>query len=382
LNTEGDSELQEKEASFADYIHILIKWRKLVVTNFIIVAILSVIISLLLPKWYKSTSLIMPPSQSTFPGFTSTISELPLSFMGLGLGPGSEELDLYIAILKSRTVAENVISKFELIDKYGVENMEEAVEAFSSNVFFEVQDEGTVSISVLDKDQESVHKIANYFVEELDRTNQRLATHQARNNRIFIERRVADTEKKLKEVENSMKEFQEIHTAINIETQTEEAIRAAAGIKVNIMMLDVKIGVLEKSVSKSHPELLKSKLELSELQKRYDLMRFGGEEPTEKDIFPPFTEIPELGIEYIRLLREVEIQNEILKFLLQEYEQAKIQEAKDTPTVQILDVAVRPEKKARPRRALICFSSTFAVLLLTWIWIIFKEGYENQQKPV
>ncbi|MBL7074158.1 hypothetical protein ISS37_02820 [candidate division KSB1 bacterium] len=370
--------METKEITLTDYWRVIWKRRKLIVITVLSISFISAGISLILPKWYKATAVIMPPVKETMPGLSSMISQLP--FGGFGIGGVSEETDTYLAILKSRTVTESVIKKFNIIEKYEAKNMEEAVKSFRKNAHFMVEDEGTISIGVLDKDQELVPHIANFFMEELDRTNKRLATERARNNRLFIEKRVNETEEKLAEMEDRVREFQEKYSAIDIDTQTEEAIRAAADLKARIITLEVEIGVMEKSVSKSHPDLLRFKTELSELQKKFNSMRFGGEENSREDIFPPFSEIPEIGLKYVRLLRDVEIQSKLLEYLIPEYEQAKIQEAKDTPTVQVLDRAVKPEKKYKPKRSIIVLFYSFLSFVFILAYILFKPAFVSFYK--
>jgi len=163
-------------------------------------------------------------------------------------------------------------------------------------------------------------------------------------------------------------------------------ITAAAELKAQITAKEVEADLMAKYVGKSHSDYIRLENELRVLRRKYDEFKYGTEaqklpvgalDEQEKDLFIPVDKVPDLGLRYVRLFREVTLQEKILEFLLPQYEQARIQEAKDTPTVQILDRATLPERKARPKRALIVLLATFFVLVLSATYALLKERLET-----
>jgi uncharacterized protein involved in exopolysaccharide biosynthesis len=381
---EGETRaLVEGEINFLDYAKILWKWKKLIIINVIIVTFFSTVISLIMPKAFKSSTALMPPVSESGVGILGALSNLP---MGSFLSKADDETMSFIAILKSRTVMENVIDKHDLVYYYGVENIEEALKSLENNVQFEVEDEGTIRISTNvatnwfhPEEEEEIAKklsadIANYFVEQLDVVNKGQKTQQASFQRMFIGERYRQNIEDLKNAEDRLKTFQEKHKMVSLQEQTKAAIETAATIKGQILSNEVQLGVMKSTLNPGHPDIERVRKEIEELQLQLREMNYGHEtsQSNQDKLFPVFSEVPELGVQLLRLKRDVEIQNTLFIFLTQQYEEAKIQEAKDTPTVQVLDWAVEPEKKDKPRIKLILLASV-ALSFMGSIFYIFLK---------
>ena len=251
--------------------------------------------------------------------------------------------------------------------------------ALSKNTNFQVLDEGTIEISVSlktdwfhsEKSEENFKnlcsKMALFFVTELDILNKSLKTEQASFHRKFIGQRYEQNLKDLENAEDSLKSFQEKHKMVALNEQTSAAIDAAASIKAQMLSNEVKLGVMLGALNPTHPDIENIKKENYELSKKMNELEHVTVIGLEKsNLFPVLAEIPELGVELIRLKREVEIQNTLFVFLTQQYEEAKIKESKDTPTVQILDYPkFQPEKwTKRVITVLICLFISFFVNIL------------------
>ena len=292
-----------------------------------------------------------------------------------------------IAILKSRTLSEKAIKNFDLINFYGVQNIDKALIALSENTNFNVLDEGTINISVSLKtdwfhSEESENRakklcadMALFFVTELDKLNKSLKTEQASFHREFIGERYKKNLSDLKNAEDSLKIFQEKHKMVALNEQTSAAIDAAATIRAQMLSNEVKLGVMLGALNPNHPDIENVKMENVELNKKMTELEYGGEliGSEKSNLFPVLSDIPELGVKLIRLKREVEIQNTLFVFLTQQYEEAKIKESKDTPTVQILDYPMIPELKSAPKRmiiVLICMIISFFINVL----VVLRRG--------
>lgn len=360
-----------------DYLFALVKWRRWIAINFIAVCLLTTMIVFLLPKWYRATTTIMPPRKDFgVLGLSTVIDNLP--FAGFDLLKGSEDLLIYVAILNSRTVMESVAEKFDLQRIYEVEDPEKAVKALRKNVEIRIEKEGIISVSVLDNDRQRVAAMANAFAEYLDSLNVELNIEKARNNRIFIERRFDQNKEDLRRAEEELKAFQEKYGAIALPEQTAAAIKGAAELQAKIMLTEVELRLMEKYLAPTHDEVVRKRNELAELRKKLNEMKYGSgsvaDGKVNEDLFIPFIEVPQVGLDYARRFRELEVQKTLYQLLIQQYEQAKIQEAKDVPTVQVLDKAIPPLRKAKPKRLTIVLLSGISA---TFIFIFFIFASER-----
>jgi len=371
----------EKKVNLIDYLYIFVKWRKLLITNFFIVCVVAIVISLLLPKWYESSAVIMPPkSDFNNLNISALVSKLP--FGGLGIPMGSEEVQAFMAILKSRTIKEIVINKFNLIEVYEKKDIERTLEALEDNIEGTLGDEGQILLSVLDQEPKRAAEMANTLLSALDSIYTQLNIQKARNDRIFIEKRFTQNKEDLKTAEERLKAFQEKYGVIDIPEQIKVAIGSAAEIQTLIYMTEIELGIKQEHLASSHILILQDKLKLSKLKKKLSELKAGnsnsnGRLVPEADLFIPFDLVPEVGLEYLRLYREVEVQNTIFEFLIQLYEQAKIEEAKDIPSIQVIDYPAVPIYKAKPKRAIIVIVAGLFSLIISSIFVFTRETLRN-----
>jgi tyrosine-protein kinase Etk/Wzc len=348
--------VEEPSGSFLDYIYTWLKWRRFIIWMSGITAILSVVISLILPVSYLATTTILPPKPESpigmgagGPAGAAAFSTFAATLDVFGLGK-TEELDTYLAILESRRVRENVIQSFDLQSYYQKGTMDETLKALDDDVDIEMTKENTLILSMVYQDSVKAAEIANFFIEELDRINKSLSNGQARSNRLFLEQRVFETRRHLTDAEETLKTYQEEHATIGLSEENRATLLAGAELEAYVMMMEIQRDILSKKLGRSHPTLQRMETELDIARNR-------------------LTELPQVGLALVRLFREVEIQTRILAFLLAQYEQAKIQEVRDTPTIQIIDHAVPPQQKYYPKRMYIvagaCLSSLLFSLFLT-----------------
>ncbi|MFO7891892.1 MAG: Wzz/FepE/Etk N-terminal domain-containing protein [bacterium] len=392
---------EKENPSFIDYVYILVKWRKMIIINFLVVCIVTAIISLIIPKWYKATTTIMPPSEQTtsLGGLSSIMNKLPVGNLGMGNILGfSEQTSRFIAMLESRTIMESVIDEFNLMEKYKQKNIEETIEELRNHVSIKVEEEGTITVGVeagtpylstKKTDNEARNRaknMTNFFIEELDRINKRMKTSQAHNKRIFIEKRYEQNLKDLKSAEDSLKKFQQRYGVISLPEQTEATISAASELKAQIITKEVELEALSEYFGKSHSETQKVKSTLKALKNKYTELKKGDFDKTIKqniqkqELFLTLQHLPELGLRFVRLYREVKIQENIQEFLLPVYEEAKIEEARDTPTVQVLDKAAIPIKRHKPQRSLLVLFLGFCSLLLSIIAVFIIENIASLKR--
>jgi len=284
---------------------------------------------------------------------------------GFGSFGGKEGAYNYFAILGSRTVLESVVDRFDLINVYDSRDssMEKAIEELEDNVLFEEQEDEYVTITAFDRDPQRAADISNFFVERLNEISINLGTEEARNNRQFIERQLASTKGLLRASEDSLRAYQEKTGTIIVVDPSGSSSSPIAELYAVKARKEIELAILRRTASSDNALVRQLELELSEIDKKV-------------------ATYPVLGIESLRLYREVAIQQKILEFLVPLYEQAKVDEQKDVPVLLVLDHAVPAEYKAKPKRALIVVVICFIAFLSLSALILFLNNlYALERKP-
>ena len=373
-----------------DNYRLLWRNRKKLIINFFVTSIIAAGITLILPKSYRATAVVLPPPEQQDFFALSLLSNMP----GDIFGQGQDQISLFRAILESRTIFTNISNTHHLEILYDTENIEETIEKLEAYTDFEVTEEGTIKISVSvstpffpDSTDEyearmTSAKLTNEFVIQLDAINRKLASQQSRSNREFIEKRYNDVKLNLAETEDLFMEFQEEYGVIALPKQVEAAIEIAAAFELELGIFEIKTDVLRQSLGENHPEFQRSKVELELLRNKIKTLlesspSFAVDSIVTKKLFPFFSDVPHLGKKFIQVKRELEVQSLIYEFITQEFERAKIEEARDTPTVQVIDIAIPPIKKHRPLRSLLVLFAAF-LSSITYIAIILgKESFKS-----
>jgi capsule polysaccharide export protein KpsE/RkpR len=340
---------------------------------------------LITPK-FKSTSSVFPAERTdlfgAIEGVSSQLKSLS-SAKSLASLAGNVELDKYIIILKSGRVLGFVINKFDLVHVYDIKSypMEKTTIKLLNNVDFSTEEESSLLITVYDEDPQRAADMANFFVAELSRTNTELQIQNARANRKFIEERYNRNLIDLAAAEDSLKAFQKKYGVIAMPEQTEASIKAAAEITGQLAVKEVQANVLRRTQSVDNPSLIAAQIEIDEFRNKLSQMNSGGHvSKDEINIFIPFSKMPDLGGEYVRRFREVEIQYKILQFITPIYEQAKVEEQRNTPSVVVLDYAVPAERKTTPKRLLIILGGFFVGLISAFLYAISVDRWMNEKR--
>ncbi|MCK5739148.1 hypothetical protein KAH55_08200 [bacterium] len=379
---------QTSEISFVDLVYKIVRNLKVIVLNFVIITVVAVIISLLLPKWYKAQTVIMPPIKDSGIAIGGVGQ---LAGMMLGGGGGDFDLpmfaspsDIFEMILKSTSVRDSVIQRFGLMALYKKPTIEETRLALDKHTFIEVGEEGAIFLGFeAEADPELAAEVAQYYLEKLDEANRRVKVFYAHNSRKFVEGRLDATKLNLAAAEDSLSAFQQRNNAIAIQDQVTAAVNNAGQLLAMKQMYEVQFGALAQGMSGNSSELRELKAKISSVDKQIREIKYGKSKSidavllNDTDMFPALANVPELGLQYARRLREVKIQEVLFELLTQQYEQEKIKEAKNTPTVVVLDHPVVPTKKSRPKRAIIVIIAAMLSVFYSLL-VIFLRDYQTQ----
>lgn len=406
--------------------NLFILWRKkrFVAKNVVIVAVASVIIAFLLPKWYSSEATILSSGAGRF-NILSSISPIPIS--DFGLSSISEDINTFIAILNSRSVKEYIVKKFDLINRYDEKDLEFAMVAFEDKMELEVTEEGTLKISVIDKKPEIAKAIVAELLTKLDSVNQQLGMDKGRFNREFLEQRLNETKTDLALAEIRLKNFQEKTGIIDIVSQISAQYEAYGQIYIQEMQAygqlynqemiaytelytlkaqtEIQLNVSKVTLNPNNPAVKRYEIMLNEQEKQLDLITssldkqllniiLGLEKIEGKNLINEleylptminFDSFPELGMENARLIRELTIQNTLLELLLPQYETARLEESKNIPTLQVIDEPKVAINKIKPIRSLIVIASVIMAFLLSIVYIYldyYSVDFRKQLKTI
>jgi capsule polysaccharide export protein KpsE/RkpR len=291
----------------------------------------------------------------------------------------------FLAILNSRTVAEDVINKFDLVKVYKIkrDTIYNAIKELRQNTNFDVDENNAIVITVYDKSSERAAGMANYFVTRLNDIYIRMSIEEAHNQRVFLEKRYRQNLSDLRASEDSLRDFQEKYKVYSLPEQTKAAISAGADLQAQAISKEVELGVLQNQFGSQAPQVALVRLQIQEIEKQLRDMETGNMPDTKGvvSLLPAFNQVPELGVAYLRLYRNVEIQTKLLEILMPMYEQAKIDEQKSIPAVYVLDQAIPPERPSTPKRVFIVVL-VFIFLLAFLVCIIYLfERVGNEAAP-
>ncbi|MEK6649896.1 MAG: Wzz/FepE/Etk N-terminal domain-containing protein [Bacteroidota bacterium] len=342
-----------------DYVVILFSYRKILFYNALIVGLVSIVVSLLLPQWYRSTASIMPPKEqfsfSAVGGSASLLRNFS-SLQRLGSSASQNGAYNYLAILASRTVKEAVVRAHDLAAVYEIadSSVERAIEALESHVAIETEDQDYITITVEDKDPRRAADIANTFVDLLNRRSLELGSLEAGRNREFIASRLEETREELRRAEDRLRKQQESSTVPFLPDAGGSGASAVAQLFAERARKEIELAILSRSTSPDNPLVRQLALEVEEIERKTRTL-------------------PETGMEGLRLYREVLIQQKILEVIIPLHEQAKVEEKKDVPVLIVLDRAVPAERKFKPKKAVIVTVSVAVSVLLTMVFLIMHE---------
>jgi uncharacterized protein involved in exopolysaccharide biosynthesis len=361
---------------FPEPLVILAKRKSFIIIFAGSVAVLSIVISLFLKNNYTANSKILPPQQTQSMSTTAMMSQLgPLAALaGSSLGLHNPS-DIYVSMLRSRTVEDNLVNRFDLMKVYKSKRHGDALRSLEDHALIQNGKDGVISISVEDHDPNRAAAIANAYVDELEKLTKVLAVTEAGKRRIFFEHEVEMAMDDLSKAEVALKQTQEKTGLIMLDPQARAIIDEVTSLRAQIAAEEVEIQEMRSFATPENPDLLRAEQELAAMKVQLQKLERGQGNRFAADV--PIENVPTAGLEYLRKLRDVKYHEALFELLAKQYEAAKIDEAKDSLLVQQLDKAVPPDRKSGPYRVLIVLGSTFFAMLLAVIIAFARERLEQ-----
>ena len=313
--------------------------------------LLAIVVALVWPPTYRAEAVLLPPTEEET-GFSISTMIRGLNVPGIRVPTRSGPEDVTIAILGSRRMAIALVERFELKKVYDLDGGDDAIRKLQGRSSFTLGETGTVVVRVEDSDPKRAADLANAYAEELDRFNREIRMTKGRRTRLFVEGRLKETKVDLEKAEEALRRYGEKHHTVALSLDQLSAVESAARLFANQAALEVQLGVTRQYASETSVEVRRVRQQLNEVNRVIGAL-------------------PDLGLELARLVRTVKIQEQVFALLSAQYEEARITEARDVSTVEVLDRADPPDRRIWPRRGLLAMlgfaiSAFGAALWIAW----------------
>jgi uncharacterized protein involved in exopolysaccharide biosynthesis len=380
----------EMSQEFLPYLRLFWEYRQFLLRTGAYALLASILIAFLIPTRYQSLTRLMPPDSQS----TSGLGMLALmAGRGGGVGSGAAGLGgiagdllgvkssgaLFVGILASETVQDRLIEEFHLMKVYHDWKIEDARKDLAEHTdVSEDRKSGIITIGVTDHDPNRAAAMGKAYVGELDRLVAQVSTSSARRERIFLEGRLEKVKEDLDLAAKNFSQFASKNSAIDIPAQGKAMVEAAAVLQGHLIAAQSELSGLEQIFTDNNVRVRAAQARVNELQKKLTEIGSAGTQggsPSENSLFPSIRKLPLLGVTYADLFRETKIQETVYELLTQQYELAKVQEAKEIPTVKVLVPAIVPTKKSFPPRILIMLLGTMLGITLAMMWILGKTQW-------
>ncbi len=359
----------EEEINLLELLRVVVRNLPLIFKITAAAVILSLIYSLTLKNVYTAKATLLPPQKDSGGGAAALLASMGGGLAGLAGGLGGSA-DLYMGILKSRSVLDSVIKRLDLHTELKSKNADDTRNKLQGLVKFQSGKDGIITITADYKDPAKAALLANTFIDELQKKSLQLNLTKASTERSFLEKRLTGVKQDLKAAEDEMRGFQEKNKTIKADSQAAAAIEGIARLKAEIVTKEVQLAAMRYSMTDESPEVKGLLAGITRMKGQLGSMSGSGDGG---GVIPSAGSVPSIGVEYVRRLRELKTQEALFEQLTKQYELAKINEARDSSSLQVLDEAVAPLRKSKPKRALIVILSTVTAFFCALFFVFIKE---------
>jgi uncharacterized protein involved in exopolysaccharide biosynthesis len=370
----------DDEISLLDLLIVLAERKRIIFGVTAAFAIGAIIVSLLLPPRYTATVTLLPPQQGSSMG-AALASQLGSMGGMAALAGGSLGIknpnDMFVAMFKSRTIEDAMVQHFGLMQEYHAKFSSDARKAFEGHATVDGSGkDGLIRISVQDRDPRRAADLANGYVDQFRLQSQHLAITEASQRRLFFEQQLEQAKENLANAEEAMKQTEQKTGVIQLNGQASALIQSAASLRAQVAAKEVQIQGMRTYATGENSQMVQAQQELDGL--RAQLAKLGGSEDSTSDgIGVTKGQVTDAGLEYIRKLRDVKYNETIFDILARQFEVAKLDEAKQGALIQVVDLAVPPDRKSFPKRGLVVIGATAAGFFIGLFVALFQAGFRR-----
>jgi len=339
------------------------------------VLLAALLTAFLLPNQYSSVASFIPPTPTSSAGAAALAGQLsslgPASLLGSVKSSG----DLYAGMLKSRSIADILIQRFDLLKVYGFNRESDAVKRLAANTTIEIGVKDTiVTITVKDRAAARAKALADGYLDALRETNHRLALTDSSQRREFFDQQLAREKNDLADAEVELKKTQEQSGLIAPTGQTTLQIQTIAQTRAQIAVRQVQLAALRQSATDQNERVIRLHSEIADLEGQVNRLEVGG---INQGGAIPASKVPTLQLDFVRKEREVKYHEALFEMLAKQLEAARMDESRDAPLLQVLDHGSLPDRKSSPYRSLFALGGLVGGLLLGCIWVLIQEYMQS-----
>ena len=355
-----------------DLLRILVKWRRPLGGFVVVAAIAGAIYAFAVaPRYYSQASILPPNEDPGFGGLSALLQQYQIPIPGGTRTPFLPTL--YASIVSSRRMGKIVLDEFDLRRHFDAPIDDDALAILRGRTTLDYTDDGLFLVGYQDPDPKRAAEVANAYVRHLDEIIQEVNVGRATQTRTFVESQIARCTGDLQRAEEAMRDFQRDHHAIQIDSQTAGAIDLAADLQGRILATEVELNLLQQQALPASREVQLKRRELEALRSQYGQLagespRLGSQAAADGNLFPRIESVPDLALQYMRLLRDLKVQETLYTLLVQQLEQARIEEQKNTPVISVLDWAEPASRPVYPRKMLIVLIAALAAA--AWVTLV------------
>ena len=373
--------LEEQGVDLFGTFLLLVEYRRFIFLVTLVFTLAGIVLAFTLTPTYRAEALILPPNQQQS-SLTSMMGQLgALASLGGGGAGGSSLLknpaDMYIGILQSRTIADQLIEQFHLQTIFKTKTLLDTRVALAKQVKFETDKGGLIRISVVYRDPVLATSLANGYVDSLHQMNSHLAITEAGQRRLFFDQQLTEEKAALTDAENQLRQTQEKTGLIQLSGQAGVIIRSIADLRAQIASREVQLEAIRTYATEQNPDTVRLQNEIGTLREQLSKLENSQQSLQPGDIQVPAGRVPEASLEYARRYRDMRYHEELFELLSRQFEAARIDEAKSVPLIQVVDRAVPPDKKSGPPRKLITLGFFFGGFILACLTAFSRSAFRN-----
>ncbi len=372
--SENNTASSNQPPSLLDYLLVIAKHKKMIFLTTFGAAVITALITLMMPNIYTARTMIIPSDEDKGGVGAALMAQLGgLAGLSGGAIGAKTTGDLYVTMLRSETVKDPIIDRFKLIDLYEAKYRADVYRALDRNAGVSLgKKDGVITIAVDDKDPKRAADLANAYVEELGKLAAGLNMAGAGKNRLFLEERIAEAKADLSRAEDALKEFQSKNKSISVTDQAKATIEGVAQLRAQLAVKEVELATFQRQFTDTSQEVKTTKATVASL--RAQIAGLEGKGSGGSSSIPNVGSMPQLGQDYLRLMRDFKIQEAVLEMLSKQFEVSKLSEVKDVAPFQVLQRAKVPERKSKPHRSKIVILSAMIALIVSVIVSLLREN--------
>jgi len=382
MPTNERTETRSSEVNLLDYLYVAARGWKLILLNFVVVCGVAAIVSLFLPKWYSGATTLLPPREASGGLFAEMLKNIPV----LRLGQRATPADIIKAMLKSKRILKSTVKAYNLVEVYNIKTKGDnpdkalalATETLDDRSKVTITPEGLIRLEVLDRDRIRCAQIANAFVDTLIALKRELDAEDDARTALFIGTSLIDSSRaRLAEAQGNLQRFLEEHGVASVPDQAQAVIQAAATLELELISLQMNLEYLKTSLGETHPQVKEMETKIRLRKRQLEHMEEGTWPGDTKSLFLPLRSVPQMVLQQEQLRAQVSIWTDVLAYLLGKKAEAEFRRDNPSSGIQVLDKAVPPVRRAKPKRQIIVVIAGTVSLLISLFGVIAVQSFNS-----